>query len=725
MIEHIKKYKLNYISIIIIIITSFSLLYYFFDLSKMDINVPLFYNGGDSANGLYNIKLLKDGNNIIATDKIGAPFGTNSSDYMSNFMDNFDNLISKILIIITGNIGLTYNIQYLFLFPIIGIISFFVLRNIKIRHSIAILGSLTFSFLPYIFIRNQTHIVLSEYQFIPLSILLCIWIYNDDDIFNKLNKKNLLCILFLVLIANNGIAYYPFFTCYLLLITGISKCIKQSKLLGLKQSFGMIGIIFVCVVLNLIPYVCYILKNGANPLVANRSKIEAEIYGLKITQFFIPNNSLHIPILNKLITYYGTNAPLPNEGTEHLGVVGCIGIVILFLALFIKKNIDNKSIKNIEVLSELNIFAILLGTIGGFGSIFSLVISSSIRGYNRISIYIAFIGIMSFCIVINEISKISFKKYIFYPIILIIFIFSIFEQYPNVKPDYNNTKLTFYSDKKFVDNIEKSLAKGSMIYQLPYHQYPETGPVNAMHDYDLFTGYFHSNDLKWSYGGMKGRRSDIWNQKVASLDTEDMVKTISIAGFNGIYIDKRAYTDANYNNLEMELTNILKTKPVYSDNKLLVFFNMNKFNKRYKSLYNKTDLHRLKDKILNMNIIQLGAGFSSIEGKTPDQWIWLSNKAQLIIYNYTNNEKTYKMNFNICTAYQEKSNINIYVNDKLYKYTSNSDGTAIHITSILKKGKNIIKFGTNAKRVEAPQDSRQLYLRITDFDFFKSNCVLK
>ena len=721
MINYIKKNKLSIISILIIIALCILLLFYFFDLSKMDINVPLFYNGDDSFMGISNTKMLLDGNSIITSNNLGAPFSSIRYDYLSTLMDNFDNLITNIIVHITGNVGFTFNMQYLLLFPSIAIISFFVMRNLQIKYSLSILGSLTFSFLPFIFLRNQAHLVLSEYQFIPLAILLCIWIYNDDDIF-RINKqffkykKNILVILFLILIANNGIAYYPFFTCFFLLITGLSKGIKQGKFLGIKQSISMISLIVFCFIINLIPSIIYIMQNGSNDAVAHRSKIEAEIYGLKITQLFFPNKSLHIPKLDRLISYYGANAPLPNEGSEHLGVIGCIGLLLLLLALFIRINKEKHYLENIKLLSELNIFAILLGTIGGFGSIFSLVISSSIRGYNRISVFIAFICILSFCIVINEISKKHFNPFVFYPIISILFLFSIYEQYPNVKPNYVYAQETFYSDKSFVENIENSVPDGAMIFQLPYHQYPESGPVNAMNDYHLFTGFIHSENLKWSYGGIKGRSSDLWNQKVSSLSTLDMVKTISLAGFEGIYIDKRAYSEVDYNSLEQGLITILQVSPSYSQNNLLAFFNMDKYNKIYKAQYSTSELELVKEKLLGMNTIKLGIGFTGIEGVEPAQWIWLSNNAEIIINNASDKMKPFNLKFDILSSSAEKSSLEIKVNDVKFTYNVDLNGISINENITLNPGNNTISFITDAPRVYAPGDPRELYLRIINFN---------
>ena len=85
-----------------------------------------------------------------------------------------------------------------------------------------------------------------------------------------------------------------------------------------------------------------------------------------------------------------------------------------------------------------------------------------------------------------------------------------------------------------------------MIYQLPYHPYPEWGVVNEMNDYDLFVGFLHSKTLKWSYGNIKGRTEDEWAENVSEMSEKEMVKYLKEQGFAGIYIDRRAYTDGDF-----------------------------------------------------------------------------------------------------------------------------------------------------------------------------------
>ena len=132
----------------------------------------------------------------------------------------------------------------------------------------------------------------------------------------------------------------------------------------------------------------------------------------------------------------------------------------------------------------------------------------------------------------------------------------------------------YNSDEKFITYIENELSEGAMIYQLPYHIYPEGGEMNDMADYSLFVGFVHSQKLKWSYASVKGRKTDEWNKEVSLMETDEMVSYLEECGFEGIYIDRRAYTEDSLAELESELKYITGNDLTVSDNGKLSFIKL-------------------------------------------------------------------------------------------------------------------------------------------------------
>lgn len=152
--------------------------------------------------------------------------------------------------------------------------------------------------------------------------------------------------------------------------------------------FLLIFIILIGGLINLSPTIIYKIQHGSNSEVGKRSPVGAELYGLKITHLMMPADNHRINKLAIMKNLYNTKTPLNNENKfATLGLVGSIGFLVLIGFLFSR----NEGI--LKKVSFLNAAALLLASIGGFGSIFALTIMDEIRGYNRISIMIAY-----FCI---------------------------------------------------------------------------------------------------------------------------------------------------------------------------------------------------------------------------------------------------------------------------------------------------------------------------------------
>lgn len=590
----LKTYK-DVAAVVLMLAVMSALVYVLMDMKNFDLAYPMSYDGGDGMSYLTNAVMLTEGSTVVETDRLGAPYGYVGYDFYASSFHGFDNMLLKILVGITNHPALSVNILFLLLFPMISLSSYFVLRQMRVKQWVAVGGALTYAFMPYLFMRGMNHFVLASYYFVPMSILYCVWIYQDDNFmcFNKgffKNWKNWFAIILSACIANNGIAYYAFFTCFFLIVTGLVKALKEKKLRYFGKACSLIGFVVLFMLISLIPTFNYILKNGVNDEGVVRTIDGVETYSLKIAQLFMPLNSHGNSYLEGIINEYNEAMPLVNENyMSYLGVMGCVGFLILLVVLFLKNMGDDKPFKvQLEILSLLNIAGILLATIGGFGSLFGLLVTAMIRCYNRISIFIAFIAIAAVCILLSVLcDRIwSIEKYGaavrnciyggFAAVVSLVMLWGIWFQYPGLMYDYLGFKEYFISDKEFIESIEAKLPEGAMIYQLPYHEYPEGGSVNDMNDYDLWVGYIHSKNLRWSYGGVVGREADNWLRTIDNSDIPDMIKKIKEKGFQGIYIDRRAYEDDELHELESELEKELGVQPMISSNKKLSFFNINK-----------------------------------------------------------------------------------------------------------------------------------------------------
>jgi phosphoglycerol transferase len=144
-------------------------LFVFLGVNSKNLFLPWVY-GGDGLGTYQVVQNIKDSGWASSNPRLAAPFSTQNSDYMASFTDNIAILFLKFFLSISNNIWFSVNINYILNCIAISLISYFVMVNLKINRIIASAGSLTFSLLPYFFLRGINHYFLSLKI---LSFFLC------------------------------------------------------------------------------------------------------------------------------------------------------------------------------------------------------------------------------------------------------------------------------------------------------------------------------------------------------------------------------------------------------------------------------------------------------------------------------------------------------------------------------------------------------------------------
>jgi phosphoglycerol transferase len=559
-------------------------------LWRADLRIPFTYFGDALYYSVATKGAIEQGW-WFHNSSLGAPNGLKFEAFPA--IDNFPFLLIKAISIFNSDQALTLNLFYLLTFPLTTLTSLYFFRYFKFSYGPSILASLLYTFLPYHFFRSY-HLFLAAYYPLPLMILVILWVcagvplmvdYRENRGWPKLRWRSFEVIFSFVVCAIVGSCgiYYPFFSCFLLLVAGIWAGVQQRNIRALMAPIVLISFISAVVLLNHLPTIMYQQTHGTSAA-GGRSVADAETMGLKITQLLLPIGGHRVTALGALKYRYDM-VPLVNENdTASLGIVGSIGFLVLLFRLFHKK--AHHSILN--HLSVLNGSALLLGTIGGFGALFALFISPQIRAYNRISVFIAFFSLVAVAQILDTFYK-NLKDrrarltYFLIPSALIVA--GVFDQTSTTfffVPEYDNIKNEYQSDSDFVHGIEASLPPRAMIFQLPYIAFPANAPVNKMvQDHEHFKAYLHSKALRWSYGATIGEKDDLWQKEVAAKPVGDLVQEISRAGFLGIYINRDGYADGAIA-LEAELTALLGAKPAVSRKANLIFFNLMEYNNHLK-----------------------------------------------------------------------------------------------------------------------------------------------
>jgi phosphoglycerol transferase len=572
---------------------------------------------------------------------VGMPTGLDYHDFPQADALNF--LFIKLLSLVSRDHAVVGNLYFFLTFPLTALSSLFALRRFGLSRGSALLVSLLFAFLPYHFIKGTGPLLLANYCLVPLVVLLALRLYEDDK-FSLGAKKFPLswqgvgAVMVCLLTSSAGV-YYAFFACFLLLVAGMAASLSAGHVRPLTRAGILVGCIAAGTAANLAPTFLYQYRHGPNASAIVRSPAEAEMYGVKIAQLLLPITHHRVGLLADLKERYNAycNPNHAENDAASLGVIASAGFLVLVTHFLFRRRMTavplagasgsyvtdkpgQTSLKSkaselplagasgwyvrdrggqtrltrkrsafrlLDGLGILNASAFFLTTVGGFGALFSVCVTAWIRSYSRISVYLAFLSLFAVAIVLDRLAWrwCAGRKgaLAWAGILATLLAAGILDQTSRAYvPDYARLRKAYRQDAAFVAAIEKRLPAGAMIFQLPYVAFPEYPAVHELNDYELFRGYLHSKRLRWSYGAIKGRSGDQWQKTVAVQPLAEMLRTLALAGFSGVYVDRRGYSDGA-SALETGLAHLLATDPLVSADGTRVFFDMTPYIERLQS----------------------------------------------------------------------------------------------------------------------------------------------
>jgi phosphoglycerol transferase len=580
-------------------------------LWQHDFTAPLQYDG-DGLQIQTWWKAVIDHGWFLHNPNLGAPHGQEMEDYPLCETANF--VLVKCFAWLTHDIVQVTNMYILSTFVLATLGSLAALRQMGVAYLPALVVSILYSFMPYHFYRLTGHHLLANYCVVPLSSLLALWVYEGrvrwpfawprlragaaealtGTPVGKINRLQ----RFLLDPATSGASdqprpaswpvmlgiclaqastgiYYAVFALYFLFIAGVAAALRQHRFRPLFGAGLLIAVTGAVVVTNLAPSLIYRARHGVNTDIATRWPREAEWFGYKMAASLLPMPDHKIDALSNLRWSFERETTHSNEGAwAAQGLIANLGYMTLLGLLLYRR----RAWQWLEGLSVLHITGILLGTIGGLGMVFNMLVSAQIRSYNRISIFLSFFSLACVALVLQQLwqryEHTKHRRRLVVAGLAALLAFGIWDQYPRtMRPDYGRLHRRWHRDAEFVKDIERALPTGAMVYQLPFTRYPESPAVLAHHAHFAIRFYLHSDTLRWSTGACRGREGDAWQMKVAELPLEEQLETLAEAGFRGIQISRNGYAD-NGAEIECQLSALLDVKPIESEIGEESFFSM-------------------------------------------------------------------------------------------------------------------------------------------------------
>jgi len=685
-------------------------------LWNADLRIPLYYAyGGDGLGQAALAKNLKEGGFSFWFPHLAAPLGAVLYDFPT--LSALHITLERALIFLSGNAYIALNLLFVLAFPATAVTALYALRRLFVPTLFAVPLALAYSILPARFDRNEGHLYYSTYWLIPLTVALCVIVARGDLKLTSRGRptRTLYVSLILGILIGADNQYHAFFAIAFLVLAGVLAYLRTRKMQAPILAGAVSCIIGFTVLGQLMPGFIYHRTNGPNPAAFERYPEESITYGLQIAQLILPIEGHRIHFIASKRQYYDERTGLgPNESSwSSFGFLGTLGFVALIGVVFVRSRLDISS--DLETLALMNLWGVLIATVGGFGTLFNFFVAPEIRAYNRISTMLAFICLAGLGLVADSVLRRWNRKVPLggaVALMAAIVLFAIWDQTaPGMVPPYASDAALFRSDEALTANVEASLAPGSALFELPWVRFPESPPVAQLDPENLFRPYLHARTLRFSYGAVDGRDPATWEQLVGQMSPKDIVRNTILGGYDGILIFRPGYIDGGLA-IESGFRSLLGPPSVSPDGSL-AFFSMRSLRERVVAAAPIVGTPAYQDAFVRVIGTTYEGSFSALESNATQSWRWSGNDSTIRLVNSSNERRVMRLRAKIEIASGANA-LTITFPERAATIAVNPDGTILDTTFTVPPGQQFVRFSTSAPPIVVPGDPRTLVFRLID-----------
>ncbi|NUU16775.1 hypothetical protein HP550_05870 [Cellulomonas humilata] len=533
-------------------------------LTRVDWHVPFSYSG-DAVAIAAHVKTTLTTGWYEHQPLLGWPAGQIYHDYPLS--EDLHLLLIKLLGAVLGDWAVTLNVYFVLGFPLAALTAAYFLRRIGVGRAMTVVGATLFALAPYHFSRGETHLFLASYWVLPPALLVVVRVWRGEPLWSggtgaglrlgrwRLDTRALSTGLALVLVAT-GSTYYAVFTLCLL---GIGALVAMFYHRDDRRFLGAAAagaVLVATLALLMVPDLLYARAHGANQGALFRNQAGSEVYALKLAALLLPVPGHAIRLLADVRTTYDDDFPLPGE-FPSLGLVAAAGLLALLVIVVVQvaRPASHPSHPGVRLsmlvsLGGLALVALLLSTVGGVSSLISFL-TPNVRGWNRMSIVLALLSLAAVGLLLDHAAgrlrartsrAVAMVTLVAGGTVLIV-LGTLDQASPLYRPDHQSVQATFRADADWVGQVEETFGDDAAVFQLPFMSYPESPAVNGVADTDQLRPFLHSDTLRWSGGGIKGRPESAWPSVVAGMPVADAQAAMLDAGFSAVVLDTQALGD--------------------------------------------------------------------------------------------------------------------------------------------------------------------------------------
>ncbi|HEY7961070.1 MAG TPA: hypothetical protein VID29_04025 [Solirubrobacteraceae bacterium] len=575
---------------------------------------------------------------------LGAPFGLQLYDFPQS-ADNLNILILKAIGLFSSNPALVLNVFFLLTFPLTALSAYLALRMLRVSPGAATVCATMFALLPYHFYRGESQVLLSAYYSVPLAALLFLSMWEERGIFAPSPEPDRrrvagiprhwpAIVLACVVIGSSGL-YYAVFALLLLLGGSIVALVaRRGRRVAVTGAVTAL-LIVATLAANLAPTLVYRAEHGMNTDIA-RTAIESEQFGLKLANLVLPVQQHRLGLLSGVNQRHteATASGYCESCYENLGSVGSAGLLWLCL-LALAGILGAAGVLKVRALHRSAALGVALtfgiATVGGVSALIAFFLTRDIRGWNRMSLFIAFFSLLAVALALDaartRLATRRAGRALGGVLLAVVLLFGVLDETsPFFVPRYAKNTQVWRSDATFVKEIEARLPPGAAVFQMPYVPFPEG--YGATSDgalppspsfgttYELARGYIHSERLRWSYGAMKGRTAD-WQGQLAAKPLYVSLAAAVVDGFQGLWVDPHGYPAKSRTRLAPLFESLLGVAPLLSPARDLLFFDLRPFSRALSRRHSAAQLRALRHATLYPLRTQCSAGGLRLSNPSP------------------------------------------------------------------------------------------------------------
>jgi phosphoglycerol transferase len=636
------------------------------ELWKANLGVPLRYTQIDDTKFYFMlVKGILEHGWYLTNGDLGAPFGQQIYDFPQG-ADNLNFLVIKLLGLFSSNWALVTNLFFLLTFPLTGLAAYYALRRLDVSRAASTVAAVLFALLPYHFYRHESQVLLSAYYSVPLSSYLFISLVSGRPLFagdadrspgvgRGVPGRAVATIATCIVVGSAGL-YYAGFALVLLAAGMIVAGLGGRGRRAIRTGLAVCLVIGATLTLNLVPSIVYGTEHGKNTQIV-RTPIESQQLGLRLANLVLPVLGDRIPGLGKVSGKYAaaTSPGYCESCNASLGVVGAGGFLLLCLvglAALVGVGVAGGPGDGGEGWqgrfrpAALGVgVAFGIGTVGGLSALIAYFVTPDLRGWNRLSLFIAFFSLLAVGMVLDGARdrlraradaraagaapgsrRAGWRAAVGWgALLVVVLVLGATDETSNFYlVSYSAAAREYDSDQALGRQIEGVLPRGSSILELPYVPFPEgyhvagipTTPFSGFAtSYELLRPYLNTTGLKFSFAAVKGRPAD-WE---AGLSTEPLnvaVAAASAAGFSGIYVDPRGY-GPQASRVEAWLRQLTGVAPLVSTLKNAWFFDLRPYSRRLRAAVAPAVVSRLRQSTLHPKLATCGPGPAELELTNP------------------------------------------------------------------------------------------------------------